>query len=77
MSEHNQKTISQPSFLEGVGLHTGKKIKLTLLPGKLNSGVIFKRTDIKENNLISANYNNVTPSILCTKIQNCFIPVFF
>tara|TARA_B100001245_G_scaffold221198_1_gene192281 strand:+ start:42 stop:962 length:921 start_codon:yes stop_codon:yes gene_type:complete len=70
MYEDNQKTISQPSFLEGVGLHTGKKIKLTLLPGKLNSGVIFKRTDIKENNLISANYNNVTPSILCTKIQN-------
>ena len=70
MPLNNQKTISKPSYLKGVGLHTGQTVNLALLPGKLDSGIVFKRKDLKENNLIFANYNNVTPSILCTKIQN-------
>ncbi len=70
MPLNNQRTISKPSYLKGVGLHTGQTVNLALLPGKLDSGIVFKRKDLKENNLIFANYNNVTPSILCTKIQN-------
>ena len=65
-----QQTISNPVSVEGIGLHTGKKSKITLLPAKENQGIIFKRVDIKENNLIFADYKNVSDTQLCTSIKN-------
>jgi len=66
-----QKTIKDPAHLEGVGLHTGAKVNLYLKPAEVNSGIIFKRTDIdNEKNMIEASYKNVSSSALCTKIQN-------
>ena len=41
-----QKTIKKEVNLEGVGLHTGEKVKLTFLPAPPNSGVLFFREDI-------------------------------
>ena len=52
MSALNQKTIKAPISFEGVGLHTGKKVLMTIYPASPNSGVIFKRVDIKKDNLI-------------------------
>ena len=43
-----QQTISNPVSVEGIGLHTGKKSKITLLPAKENQGIIFKRVDLKK-----------------------------
>ena len=65
-----QQTISNPVSVEGIGLHTGKKSKITLLPAKENQGIIFKRVDLKENNLIFADYKNVSDTQLCTSIKN-------
>ena len=65
-----QQTISNPVSIEGIGLHTGKKSKITLLPAKENQGIIFKRVDLKQNNLIFADYNNVSDTQLCTSIKN-------
>ena len=66
-----QKTIKEPIELEGIGLHNGIKVNLSLKPAEANSGIKFKRTDIDSSkNIIEANYNNVSSPILCTKIKN-------
>ena len=66
-----QKTIKSPIQLQGTGLHNGLKVNLCLKPAEVNSGILFKRTDIKNtSNTIQANYKNVSSSMLCTKIKN-------
>ena len=71
MKNNFQKTIKDIIQLEGVGLHNGVKANLCLKPGEINSGVIFKRTDIdSEKNIIKGIYENVNSPILCTKIVN-------
>ena len=52
MSVLNQKTIRNEISFKGVGLHSGKKVNLKLLPAKPNSGIVFKRTDLKNQNII-------------------------
>ena len=44
-----QKTISKESYLEGVGLHTGKDVTLTFCPASENTGFAFKRIDLEDN----------------------------
>ena len=65
-----QQTISSPITINGIGLHSGKKSIITILPGKADQGIIFKRIDLKENNLVHANYKNVSSAKLCTTLEN-------
>ena len=65
-----QQTISEPVSLEGIGLHTGKNAELRILPGNDDQGIIFKRSDLTDNNIIEANYNNVSNAKLCTTLKN-------
>ncbi len=66
-----QKTIKEPLEFEGIGLHNGVKVKLCMKPAEVNSGVIFKRTDVDHTkNIIEASYKNVSSAVLCTKIKN-------
>tara|TARA_Y100000590_G_scaffold370349_1_gene432122 strand:- start:94 stop:1020 length:927 start_codon:yes stop_codon:yes gene_type:complete len=71
MLQDFQKTIKESVQLEGVGLHNGIKAKIHLKPAEVNTGIVFKRTDIEDSkNIIEASYKNVTSPILCTKIKN-------
>ena len=70
MSKNNQKTIRDNIELSGIGLHNGVEVNLKIKPSSQNSGIIFKRTDIKKNNIIHANFKNVEEPILCTKLKN-------
>ncbi len=70
MSILKQKTLAKPIKLSGVGLHTGEKVKMTISPSSPNSGIVFKRTDIKKNNIIIPNVFNVVNATLCTTISN-------
>ena len=70
MSSLNQKTIKKSIYLEGVGLHSGKKVSMTIFPAKTNSGIIFKRVDIKKNNFVVPNVYNVSNASFCTTISN-------
>ena len=72
MSILNQKTIKQPINFEGITLHKGKHAKVKILPSSPNSGIVFKRVDLKNNNFISANFQNVSNANLCTTITNEF-----
>ena len=70
MSILNQKTIKTPIEFEGITLHKGKIAKVKILPAKPNSGIVFKRIDIKSDNLIEANFLNVSDATLCTTLTN-------
>ncbi len=70
MSILQQNTINNPIELEGISLHKGKMSKIKILPSGPNTGIIFKRVDLKTNNLIEANFHNVSDATLCTTITN-------
>tara|TARA_B100001093_G_scaffold216815_1_gene208052 strand:- start:2160 stop:3080 length:921 start_codon:yes stop_codon:yes gene_type:complete len=70
MSVLNQKTINQDITFNGVGLHSGLAATMTVKPAAPNTGIIFKRTDLKENNVIIPNIFNVSSAIFCTTISN-------
>ena len=72
MSILNQKTLKKEIKFEGVGLHTGKEVSIIVCPSKPNTGIVFKRVDLKNNNIILPNIFNVTNATLCTTISNEF-----
>jgi UDP-3-O-[3-hydroxymyristoyl] N-acetylglucosamine deacetylase len=73
MSYLNQKTINLPvKALEGVGLHSGLFTEITIKPAKPNTGILFKRVDLKENNIVIPNFAYVSSTSLNTTIQNDF-----
>jgi UDP-3-O-[3-hydroxymyristoyl] N-acetylglucosamine deacetylase len=70
MSVLNQKTINKNLIFKGVGLHNGLDVTMTIKPAEPNSGIIFKRIDLKENNIIIPNIFNVSSAVFCTTISN-------
>ena len=70
MSILTQKTGSKKISFEGIGIHTGEKVKLNILPSNPNTGIVFKRIDLKSRNIIFPNYANVSDTTLCTTISN-------
>ena len=70
MSILNQKTINKDITFKGVGLHSGLEVTMILKPAAPNSGIIFKRTDLKKNNIIIPNIFNVSSAVFCTTISN-------
>ena len=70
MSVLNQKTINKDLKFKGVGLHSGLAATMTIKPAAPNSGIVFKRIDLKENNKIIPNIFNVSSAVFCTTISN-------
>ncbi len=70
MQEIYQKTLTKIISFTGIGLHSGKSAKVKLFPADENHGIVFKRTDLDKNNLIKANFANVTSARLCTTLEN-------
>ena len=70
MSVLNQKTINKNITFKGIGLHSGLLATVSIKPAEPNSGIIFKRTDLKTNNIIIPNIFNVTNAAFCTTISN-------
>mgnify|MGYP001246768588 FL=1 len=66
----NQKTVKKPTNFKGVGLHSGKISNITINPSNPNTGIIFKRIDLKSNNLIYPSFANVSNTSLNTTITN-------
>ena len=70
MSILNQKTINKNISMQGVGLHTGLIANITIKSAEPNTGILFKRIDVKNNNIIIPNLFNVTSAVFCTTISN-------
>ena len=67
-----QKTILKQTEFKGIGLHSGLESVIKITPADENYGIVFKRIDLKENNIVKANFENVSSARLCTTIQNNF-----
>ena len=70
MSVLNQKTINKDITFKGVGLHSGLVASMTIKPAEPNSGIIFSRIDLKDNNKVIPNIFNVNSAVFCTTISN-------
>ena len=72
MSYLTQKTIKNNVSFSGVALHRGVDVSICIKPAEPNFGIVFKRIDFKENNLVYPNFMNVTNTSLNTTIENNF-----
>ena len=70
MSYLNQKTIKNTVSFNGVGLHSGLDVNVKIKPAEPNSGIVFKRIDLMENNIVYPSFMNVTNTSLNTTIEN-------
>ena len=64
-----QTTIAQKARFRGVGLHSGAAVRLAILPAPADHGIVFVRTDL-DGARIPARWDLVTPSQLCTLLDN-------
>tara|TARA_B100000674_G_scaffold471939_1_gene461264 strand:+ start:1307 stop:2227 length:921 start_codon:yes stop_codon:yes gene_type:complete len=67
-----QKTLKSIVTFSGIGLHSGLEVNIVIKPAEPNFGIVFKRVDLKENNLIYPSFMNVTNTSLNTTIENNF-----
>ena len=70
MSLLNQKTLKETVKFQGIGLHSGKIVNVSLKKSQPDSGIVFKRIDLKDNNLVYPNFANVSNTSLNTTISN-------
>ncbi len=72
MSYLTQKTLKNKISFSGISLHSGLIVNVCIKPASPNFGIVFKRVDLKNNNLIYPNFMNVTNTLLNTTIENEF-----
>jgi len=64
-----QRTLKNVIRATGVGLHSGKKVYLTLRPAPVDTGIVFVRTDLEPEVQIPASAEHVTDTTLCTALS--------
>ena len=72
MSYLTQKTIKNNVSFNGVALHSGLNVNVRIKPAEANFGIVFKRVDLNNNNLVYPNFMNVSNTSLNTTIENQF-----
>ena len=72
MSYLTQKTVKSNISFSGIALHSGHNVNICIKPAKPDYGIVFKRVDLKSNNIIYPNFNNVTNTSLNTTVENEF-----
>jgi UDP-3-O-[3-hydroxymyristoyl] N-acetylglucosamine deacetylase len=65
-----QRTLKKEITCASIGLHTGRKVKMTIKPAGVDAGVVFVRTDLGQHNSIKADMHNVSDTHLATTIGN-------
>jgi UDP-3-O-[3-hydroxymyristoyl] N-acetylglucosamine deacetylase len=66
----NQATLKTPAAFEGVGLHTGRMTRVTVLPAPPNHGIQFRRTDKRGHNAtLRADWRHCVDFPRCTMMQ--------
>ena len=66
-----QNSLSTPASFTGLGLHSGQPVRMTVRPAAADHGVWFRRVDVTDRDpMVPARWDHVTPSKLCTVIEN-------
>ena len=68
----NQKTLKNIIKFKGIGLHSGKVANVSIKPSEVDTGIVFKRIDLKNKNLVYPSFINVSNTSLNTTISNEF-----
>ena len=63
-----QRTVADEISCTGIGLHSGKKVNLTIKPAPQNSGISFERIDISPSCKVKASFDNVVDTNMATTI---------
>jgi UDP-3-O-[3-hydroxymyristoyl] N-acetylglucosamine deacetylase len=63
-----QKTLKEEINFRSVGLHSGRKVGMTIKPAEADTGIVFVRRDVTDNNRIAADIQNVTDTTLATTL---------
>lgn len=71
-----QKTLRSSAKVIGKGLHSGVEVQLELKPCRIDSGIIFARSDLPNNPEIHAAANNVTSTLRATTLEENGVKVF-
>ena len=72
MSYLTQKTLQNNVSFSGISLHSGLDVNVNIKPASPNHGIVFKRIDLKNNNLVFPSFMNVTNTSLNTTVENEF-----
>ena len=72
MAYLTQKTLKDKISFSGTALHSGLNVTVCIKPANPNFGIVFKRIDLKNNNLVYPNFMNVSNTSLNTTIENDF-----
>ena len=72
MSYLTQKTVKNSISFSGIALHSGHSVNVCIKPAKPDFGIVFQRVDLKSNNIVYPNFNNVTNTSLNTTVENEF-----
>jgi len=64
----HQRTLARHVECTGIGLHSGKKVNLTIKPAPVNHGIKFVRMDLPHKPVISAHFRNVVDTSLATTL---------
>lgn len=65
-----QKTVNGPIHFQGIGVHSGNTVNMTIKPAPVDVGYVFIRTDLTENNQIKARWDTVSDTSMSTRISN-------
>jgi len=63
-----QQTLAKPVSFSGIGLHSGNKVSMTLLPAPAGTGIIFRRVDLESRFEVPAQVKYVTDTSRSTTI---------
>lgn len=66
MAVTSQRTLRAAIDCVGIGLHTGVKVKLALLPAPIDTGIVFRRTDLAGSPDLPARFDHVVDIRMCT-----------
>jgi UDP-3-O-[3-hydroxymyristoyl] N-acetylglucosamine deacetylase len=66
----NQRTLKNAIRATGIGLHSGRKVFMTLRPAPVNTGIVFRRMDLPEPVDVHARAENVGDTMLGTTLMN-------
>jgi UDP-3-O-[3-hydroxymyristoyl] N-acetylglucosamine deacetylase len=65
---YHQRTLARSVSCSGVGVHSGRKVRLNIYPAPINHGIKFKRTDLSDGRSIPALFSRVVDTSLATVI---------
>jgi UDP-3-O-[3-hydroxymyristoyl] N-acetylglucosamine deacetylase len=63
-----QRTIKHAVRASGIGLHSGKKVRINFLPYKCDGGIVFRRIDLKPSVEIPAQAMLIQEAFMCSNL---------